>query len=163
MKNRKIRIDYTVFENMEALPKEDAALLLKARQMVKKAYAPYSRFRVGAAARMKNGKIVAGANQENAAYPVTICAERVLLSNAAMQFGDMPIQTMAVSYANENENTSDDHPISPCGVCRQALVEHEHRFGVPVRLILGGTSGEVIVIESVKSLLPLSFTGEDMA
>ena len=130
------------------------------KQLQKKAYAPYSHFNVGAAALLTDGKIVTGTNQENASYPVGICAERVLLSAVASQYNNAAIETIAISY--NNLNGASKHPISPCGICRQSLAEYEERTRQPIRLILSGLEGEVYVIEKAQYLLPLSFNADDM-
>jgi cytidine deaminase len=151
---------YQVFNSIDDLDKEDAWLLQHAKDVSKTAYAPYSHFQVGAAARLLNGEIVKGTNQENAAYPVGLCAERVLLSAAATVFPQVPIEVMAISY--RSDRIKSDHPISPCGICRQTLHEYELRMHTPIRLILGGMNGKVYIIEKASSLLPLSFTGGDL-
>jgi len=160
MKVKQLQLSVEVYASSDELTPPDAALLTEARQVAEAAYAPYSRFRVGAAALLKNGKIIKGTNQENASYPVGICAERTLLSSAATLFPDMPLEVMAISYHNLNGDSS--RPVSPCGVCRQTLVEFEKRTGQPVRLILGGLTGEVYIIHAAKDLLPLTFTSDDL-
>jgi cytidine deaminase len=159
MKEKKIEIEYSVYQDISELGKEDAELLSLAREITRQAYAPYSHFRVGAAARTEKG-VVTGTNQENASFPVGICAERSLLSTAAALFPGLPIETLAVSY--DNEKGESIHPISPCGMCRQALLEYESRGGKPIRLILGGQSGEIIVVDSVAKLLPFAFTQQEL-
>ena len=151
---------YEVYESSDELNAEDASLLHAARKITAGAYAPYSNFHVGATARLANGEIVNGTNQENAAYPVGICAERVLMGTAAVLFPNMPIETMAVSYDSLNGDNS--KPASPCGMCRQYLKEFEDRTNAPVRLILSGQSGKVYIIESASQLLPFSFGGADL-
>lgn len=151
---------YAVYTSIDDLNKEDAWLLQHAKDISKAAYAPYSHFQVGAAARLLNGEIVKGTNQENASYPVGICAERVLLSAAATLHPQVPIESMAISY--RSNAVKSDHPITPCGICRQSLQEYEQRTHNPIRLILGGMDGRVIVIEKASMLLPLSFTAGDM-
>jgi len=151
---------YEVYNNIDDLKKEDAWLLQHAKDASKGAYAPYSHFQVGAAARLINGEIVKGTNQENASYPVGICAERVLLSAVATLHPQVPIESMAVSY--RSDNVKSDHPITPCGICRQTLQEYEQRVHSPIRLILGGLDGKIIVIEKASMLLPLSFSSTDL-
>lgn len=160
MKQKKITLSVTAFASADELSGEDANLLKKARAFTKAAYAPYSRFHVAAAALLNNGKIVQGSNQENASFPVGICAERTLLANAAMRYPGIPIRTMAITYHNTQGNSHE--PISPCGMCRQALSEYQQRVGQPIRLLLSGTEGEVYLIENAGELLPLSFTGKDL-
>ena len=107
-----------------------------------------------------NGEIVAGTNQENASYPVGTCAERVLLGIAATLHPEMEIESIAISYASENIKS--DHPISPCGMCRQALLEFETRVKKPIRLILGGQEGKVIIVSKASDLLPFAFTKDEL-
>jgi len=151
---------YEVYQSIDDLNKEDAWLLQHAKEISRTAYAPYSHFQVGAAARLLNGEIVKGTNQENASYPVGICAERVLLSAAAVLHPQVPIESIAVSY--RSDSVKSDHPITPCGICRQSLQEYEQRVQQPIRLILGGLDGKIIVIEKASMLLPLSFTSGDL-
>jgi cytidine deaminase len=121
---------------------------------------PYSNFRVGAFAKLTNGKTVMGTNQENASYPAGICAERTLMSVASTLFPNVAIQTIAISY--DNLKGKSDHPISPCGICRQSLVEFQQRTNHPIRIILGGMEGKVQVIENAANLLPFSFSADDL-
>jgi cytidine deaminase len=160
MKENKFEFSYEVFDDIGELNKEDAELLKKARSITKQAYAPYSNFFVGAIAKLSNGELVAGTNQENASYPVGICAERVLLGNAATLYPGVSIDTMAISY--DSEEVKSDHPISPCGMCRQALLEYETRTEKPIRLILAGQNGKVYIINTVKFLLPFAFTPDEL-
>jgi cytidine deaminase len=159
MKEHKFEFEYEVYNDIAELTKEDADLLTKARSVTKQAYAPYSNFHVGSVARLTNGETVAGTNQENASYPVGICAERVLLGNAATLYPGVSIDTMAISY--DSKEVSSDHPISPCGMCRQALLEYETRTG-PIRLILAGQKGKIYIVKTVKFLLPFAFTPDEL-
>jgi len=149
-----------VYDNIEALNNQDAWLLNEAREVTQNAYAPYSNFYVGAVAKLINGEIVAGTNQENASYPVGICAERVLLGNAATLYPGIAIDTIAVSY--DGHETKSDHPISPCGMCRQSLLEYESRVNNSIRLILAGQQGKVYILKSARFLLPFAFSKEEM-
>jgi cytidine deaminase len=160
MKEQKLEFSYQVYNDITELKSEDAALLAKARAVTSQAYAPYSHFNVGAMALLANGEEVPGTNQENASYPVGICAERVLLGTAANLYPGVPIKTLAVSY-NGSEVKS-DHPISPCGMCRQAMLEFETRLKEPIRLILGGMEGRIFVISSASLLLPFAFTSSEL-
>ncbi len=160
MKKATISFGYEVYESTLELNAADAILAEAARSITEKAYAPYSNFLVGAVARLINGETVSGTNQENASYPVGICAERVLLSAAAVLHSNVPIDTIAISYHNLNGES--DNPVSPCGMCRQALKEYEDRTSKPIRLILTGMTGKVFVIEKSSQLLPFSFGGEDL-
>ena len=160
MKENKFEFNYKVYENISELPEEQQWLLNEAREVTSNAYAPYSKFQVGAVARMANGEIVAGSNQENASFPVGLCAERVLLASVSSLFPKIPIDMIAISYKSELQKS--DHPISPCGICRQSLQEFEGRVSHPVQLILGGMEGPVYVIDSASRLLPLAFTSEEL-
>lgn len=160
MKKEAYNFDFEVYDSIDSLPEKDAWLLGRARQVTQHAYAPYSHFQVGAVARLNNGEIVTGSNQENASFPVGLCAERVLLATIASIHPNVPIQTIAISYHNDNGDSN--HPISPCGICRQGLLEYELRIKLPIRLILGGMEGRVYVIDKAAMLLPLSFTSEDL-
>ena len=162
MKKNNYKFEFEVYDSINDLSEVDSKLLTKARKTAETAYAPYSQFYVGAAALLKNGKVVTGTNQENASYPITICAERALLSSASALYPEMPVDTMAISYHNHNTNTKSNRPISPCGMCRQSLLEYEGRWKHPIRLILSGIEGKVYVISTASHLLPLSFTGEDL-
>ena len=154
------QFSYEVYQSIDELKEEDAWLLREAQDVSQHAYAPYSNFQVGAVAKLKNGQIVAGSNQENASYPAGICAERVLLSSAASLYPGIPVESIAISY--RSSEVESDHPISPCGICRQSLQEYEQRVKSSIRLILGGMEGDVIIIPRANMLLPLSFTGEDL-
>lgn len=160
MKEKKFSLNYKVYDSITELPEEDQVLLDKAKEITSNAYAPYSNFYVGAAAKLLNGEVVTGTNQENASFPVGICAERVLLSSASSLFPGMAIDKIAISYKSDHQKS--EHPISPCGVCRQSLQEYESRMKHPMQLILGGMSGPVYVIDGASGLLPLAFSGEDL-
>ena len=161
MNKQEYQFDFEVYDSIEDLTEKDAWLLSEAREVTKQAYAPYSHFHVGAVGRLENGEIVAGSNQENASFPVGLCAERVLLASAASRYPKVPITSIAISYHNYNGESS--HPISPCGICRQNLLEYESRVKHPIRLILGGMEGKVYIIERAGMLLPLSFSSEDLS
>jgi cytidine deaminase len=160
MQQKEFRLSYEEYASDAELPAADMALLNTARKATADAYAPYSHFRVGAAARLENGMIITGTNQENASFPAGICAERTLLSVAGAQHPGVAIETLAISY--DNENGPSDRPISPCGICRQSLQEFEQRTGRPVRLVLGGQNGKIIVIPGASGLLPFAFTGDEL-
>jgi cytidine deaminase len=157
---KELRLFYEEYGSDKELAADDAALLAAARAATIHAYAPYSHFRVGAAARLLNGAIVTGTNQENASFPAGICAERTLLSVAATQYPGVGIDTLAISY--DNENGLSDRPISPCGICRQSLQEFEQRTGKAMRVVLGGMEGKVLVLPESGLLLPLAFTSDEI-
>jgi cytidine deaminase len=156
--------DYTfsleVYETAGELSQEDALLLKQAQEITTNAYAPYSKFHVGAVARMANGQFISGTNQENASYPIGLCAERVLLSAASSVHPNVPIESIAISYNSAHGES--DHPVAPCGICRQSLQEYEERMAHPIRLILGGKKGKIYVIEQAGQLLPLAFTKKEL-
>ena len=160
MKQNKFEFNYTVYDSIDELPENERQLLKQAREVTEQAYAPYSRFQVGAIAKLENGEIVKGSNHENASFHVGLCDERVLLASVSSVFPKTPIQSIAVSY--KSDQLKSDHPISPCGICRQALQEYEGRIGQPVQLILGGMEGPVYVIDSASRLLPLAFTSVEL-
>lgn len=158
MEKKRIAFEIEEYPSAASLSDQDRILLEKARSVTGIAYAPYSKFRVGAAARMKNGQVVEGSNQENASYPVGICAERVLISVASILYPEQGIDTMAISY--HNQRGTSDVPVSPCGMCRQAMHEFELRTKTGMRVILSGQEGKVWIISTANNLLPLSFDGD---
>ncbi|HEY2727465.1 MAG TPA: cytidine deaminase, partial [Parafilimonas sp.] len=141
MSLKEYKFSFEEVDDIKSLSKDDAVLLKQARKATKNAYAPYSNFFVGAAALLSNGKIITATNQENASFPAGLCAERVLLSAIASLHPKIKIKTIAISYNNKNGESN--HPVTPCGICRQSLVEYEERFKQPVRLILSGLQGKV--------------------
>jgi cytidine deaminase len=160
MQPREFRLTYEEYASDAELEPADRDLLAKAGATTVNAYAPYSLFRVGAAARLSNGAVITGTNQENASFPAGICAERTLLSAIASLHPGESIESMAISY--DYENGLSDQPISPCGICRQSLQEFIRRTGRDIRLILGGKQGPVVVLPRASALLPLAFTGESL-
>src|SRR5450432_375751 len=155
MKIESLNIPFQILSDVGELDEMDAKLLGAAKKAINEAYAPYSKFRVGAAIRLANGEMITGSNQENASFPAGICAERVALSAASALYPGIPVTELALTYINESGNSNKQ--ISPCGICRQTLAEYEQRYGQSVRLILGGNSGEVYLIKKASDLLPLAF------
>jgi cytidine deaminase len=155
------QFEFEVLDNREGLNHEDKALLETALDFTANAYAPYSHFHVAAVAKMANGEIVCATNQENASYPVGICAERVLLGILSSSHPNMQIKTMVVTYHNHGEGKNEG-PISPCGLCRQSLLEYEQRMGSPIRILLAGQTGQVLIIKQAKDLLPFAFGANDL-
>lgn len=160
MNKEEYKFDISVYNSIDELEHEDAFLLSEARKITQNAYAPYSNFNVGAFARLANGETIGGTNQENAAYPAGICAERTLMSAAGTLYPGVGIKAMAISYNNLNGHSNT--PASPCGICRQFFAEFQTRTGQPIRVILSGMEGKVQIIDNVMNLLPLVFTAEDM-
>lgn len=150
-----ISASFEVYKSDNDLPAEDFELLKKARKALKSAYAPYSKFNVGAAVLLNNGKVVTGNNQENAAYPSGLCAERVALFYANAAYPNIGAQTIAISVKSDHQIINE--PVSPCGSCRQVIAEYENLYGKPIRIIMSGEAGRVYVSESIKNLLPLMF------
>ena len=139
----------------EELCELDRLLVDEARNATMSSYAPYSGFSVGAALRLVGGEVVTGSNQENVAYPSGLCAERTALFYANSQYPDVAVKALAIVGCSKHEGMNHT-PISPCGACRQVMIETEKRFGKPIKLLLCGAE-EVYVCESASSLLPLSF------
>lgn len=127
-----------------------------AKESTFNSYAPYSHFYVGAALLLKNGTIVPGCNQENAAFPSGLCAERSAIFAAGAQYPDQPVMMLAIAVRNSKGEFLEE-PASPCGSCRQVIIETETRFKQPVRILLYGTKF-TYVMNGIKQLMPLSFT-----
>lgn len=144
----------------DELSAEEQQLVEAAKKATTRSYAPYSHFHVGAAALLANGEIISGTNQENAAYPSGICAERTTLFYANSQHPQEAVKALAIA-ARTSEGHWTETPISPCGACRQVMTETENRFGKPMKVLLCSAQ-EVFVIESTKDLLPVSFGSEDL-
>ncbi len=155
MKRIDIAVPVTALRDDE-LTETDRVLVMKAREATYRAYAPYSKFHVGAAILLDNGEIVTGSNQENAATPSSLCAERTAAYYAHSTYPDAKFKTIAIA-ARDTTGSELADPISPCGACRQALLEFETLAGHNVRVVLAG-SRQCYVLDSVHSLLPLSFT-----
>lgn len=144
---------------LDELTDADRELIDHAMKATDNAYAEYSHFYVGAALRLANGRIVIGANQENAAFPSGLCAERTAVFSAQANFPDQSIESLALVARNDNGLI--DNPVTPCGACRQVLLGVEERYGRPMRILMYGKSG-VYIVGSVKDLLPLSFVDSSM-
>ncbi|THH39445.1 cytidine deaminase [Neolewinella litorea] len=158
MTQKQLTVSYTEFPDPAELPAADRELLVAATRALPASYAPYSNFRVAAAARLEDGTVVTGGNIENAAYPMCICAEPNAMAAAASLRPGMPVVAMAITVQAPGRVL--DTPASPCGSCRQILSEHESRFGHSLRLILRGEGGPVYVFERATTLLPFGFSGE---
>ena len=158
MKDLTLQIDIKIYDYNE-LSDADRQLMDAAREATQLSYAPYSHFSVGAAARLANGTVVTGTNQENAAYPSGLCAERTTLFYANSQYPDQAVETLAIAARNERDFLDD--PIPPCGACRQVMLETEKRFKQPMRILLFGKKG-IYEMKSVGALLPLSFDASSM-
>lgn len=155
MKQEIYQFGYEVYESSADLAPIDHQLFEAARNATANAYAPYSEFYVGAAARLANGELVTGGNQENASFPAGLCAEGVVLATAAAQFPGIGIESIAITFRSQKSGAAQG--ISPCGICRQSMQEQRARSGRPIRLIMGGARGPVTVVNDAADLLPLAF------
>ncbi len=155
MKDIIISTRFSVFETVQELPNDIQNLMKQAIEVRKNAYAPYSKFRVGAALLLDNGQIVLGSNQENAAYPSGLCAERVAVFQAGAVYPDAKILKMAITAASDTNQTTD--PIPPCGSCRQSIAEYEIKQNTPIEIYFMGEIGVIYKSDSLKNLLPLLF------
>lgn len=160
MKERELKFTLRVFDNVTELSADDAALLAKARDALKDSYSPYSNFKVAAAVLLANGEVVTGTNQENAAFPVGICAEGTALSVASSLYPDVAVKKIAISVKSGTHVVN--HPVAPCGICRQRILEYETRFNSSIEIIMMGEEGEVYLVNSVKDILPLNFSKSDL-
>ena len=157
MKEVIIETKFTEYESINNLDEDLKLLSQRTLEIVDNAYAPYSEFNVGAAVLLENGKIITGTNQENAAYPSGLCAERVAIFYANSKYPNVAIKAMAVSAKKNGELIN--QAIPPCGACRQVMLETENRFKKDMKIIMI-SKNNVLTIDNAKSLLPLSFTSD---
>ena len=155
MKKITISSEFSVYNSLEELPNDVQNLMEQAVSVRKNAYAPYSNFRVGVALLLDNGQIVIGSNQENAAYPSGLCAERVAVFHAGAVYPEAKIIKMAITAASDTNKTI--APIPPCGACRQSIAEYEIRQDNPIEIYFMGETGDIYKSESLKNLLPFMF------
>jgi len=144
-----------VFESISELPNSIQELMNKAHQARENAYAPYSHFKVGTAIRLDSEEIITGNNQENAAYPSGMCAERVAIFYTGATYPNAIVKSMAITARSLNKKTTDAVP--PCGACRQVLAEYEVKQESPIAIYFMGETGKIVKANSVKDLLPLIF------
>ena len=154
MNKKSITIPYIEYDSDEELDEKDRELLNAAKEATKRSYAPYSGFCVGAALRLSNGEIISASNQENAAYPSGLCAERVAIFFANSKYPDVAVESLAVTAAVDANIC--EEPTYPCGACRQVLAESEKRFGKRIRIITGGEK-VIQIIDGISGLLPFAF------
>lgn len=159
-KSIKIISELTHYDAADELSGTDLMLVEAARASAANAYAPYSEFHVGAALLLDNGEMILGNNQENASYTLGLCAERVAIFAAGANYPGKKILAMAITASSVNFSVN--RAIAPCGACRQAIAEYEHRYQQPIRLIMTGATGEVLVADSIRQLLPLQFSKDDL-
>ncbi|MDI5896379.1 cytidine deaminase [Flavobacterium algoritolerans] len=155
MKEITITTQFKVFDSIQDLPNDIQELMTQAVEVRKNAYAPYSKFRVGVAIVLDNGKTVLGSNQENAAYPSGLCAERVAIFYAGAVYPEAKILKMAITAASDSNQTT--APIPPCGSCRQSIAEYEIKQETPIEIYFMGEIGAIYKSESLKNLLPFMF------
>ncbi len=155
MKKINITTSATVFKNVSELSIDDKILMEKAVEARKNAYAPYSKFSVGVALLLENNQIILGNNQESAAYPSGMCAERVAIWKASSDFPNVKVLKLAITASSSNRKVTE--PVGPCGACRQTLSEYEIKQKVSIEILFMGEIGQVVKTASLLSLLPFSF------
>ncbi len=160
MEIRNITVSVEEYASAEELNAQDRELLERAVTASERSYSPYSSFRVGAAVKLSNGEIFTGNNQENAAYPSGMCAERVALFAAQSQYPEAAVTAIALYAMPEDFRLHD--PVTPCGGCRQVIAEYEYRHHTRVRIIMGNGNGRVQIVSGADSLLPLVFYLEEL-
>ncbi|MDR1459760.1 MAG: cytidine deaminase [Bacteroidales bacterium] len=160
MDKQKLEIEYIIYTSVDELLGEDKMLVEKAKKISEKAYASYSEFRVGAAVLLDNGELFTANNQENASYPEGLCAERIVLFYAMSQYPKQKIKSIAI--AGNSQKFKSTHFITPCGACRQVMLEYEYRTQEKMRILLSGISGNILLIEGVENLLPFQFSAMDL-
>lgn len=155
MQTHTISFSYSVYNSKADLSEGDRLLLEHAIKARSNAYAPYSKFHVGAALRLRNGEITIGNNQENASFPSGLCAERVAVFQAGARFPGVVMETLAISA--KGKHSENGRPAAPCGNCRQSIHEYEFKQNSPLRIILQNGDGPVYILNSMADLLPLGF------
>jgi cytidine deaminase len=160
MNELEIKIKVKVYKGLPDLKPEDVALMQAAKDALINSYAPYSGFKVAAAVLLSNGEILTGTNQENASYPAGLCAEATVFSAASAMHPNIAVKKMAVTVKSANRIVA--HPVSPCGICRQRILEYETRFNSDIEIMMMGEEGEVYSVNSIKDLLPLHFSKADL-
>lgn len=159
MKHKSLTIQYSESETTSELEQADQLLIQEAIKSADHAYAPYSGFNVGAAIRLSNGVIVTGSNQENAAYPSGLCAERVAIFAASSMYPDEIMETIAITIKTPHHIIE---PVSPCGACRQVIAEYENKQNKKIKIIFSGETGKSYTVDGIKNLLPMVFNVRNM-
>lgn len=158
----KIEVKATIEEyDLSELSTAEQDLINQAKEATKLSYSPYSHFKVGCAIVLENGATVQGANQENASYPVCLCAEGIALANAAANHFQVPIISIAVTISTKLGKVQ--HPVAPCGLCRQSILEYENRQQKNIAIYMKGENDKVFKVNSIKDLLPLHFSDKDLS
>ena len=155
MRKERFICPYTVYDTLDEMDPQDAELMRRAHEATQSAYAPYSKFNVGAAVRLANGEIVTGNNIENAAYPSGLCAERVAMFAAMAKYPGVAFVALAVTAHSQTKVIAE--PVAPCGACRQVMVEVEQLSKQPLRVMCQGQEGPIMVFEGIESLMPFIF------
>ena len=156
----KFELSIDQYDSLNELSTEDRDLLKQAKKIADSAYAPYSNYYVGAALLLENGEIITANNQENAAYPSGLCAERIAMFYASSQYPDVAVKSLAISAKAKNFNIKS--PVPPCGACRQTLSEYEAKQKNKIRIILMGETGKIQIIHGMETLMPLMFRAEEL-
>ena len=160
MKKRSISCTWIEYQATEDVPADLQELLVAARKALENSYSPYSNFKVGAAAKLQNGQMVIGANMENASFPLCICAEKACIAQCESRFPGIAVEVIAITAKGAKDAIR--HPISPCGSCRQVLMEKEQRQGQALQIVLFGEQGPVWSFSSAEHLLPHPFDGKNL-
>ncbi|MBZ9629051.1 cytidine deaminase [Psychroflexus sp. CAK57W] len=155
MIEKQISTTIQLFDSVSELPEQIQKLMNKAVEARHTAYAPYSKFKVGAALILENGEVVMGSNQENASYPSGLCAERTAIYAAGANYPNQKIKTIAITATSEKQEVLE--PIAPCGACRQAIAEYEQKQKEPIEIFFTGSRGKVMHVKSLLDILPLAF------
>lgn len=159
--NKRYSFAYTYYRSEQEIPEEELALLRTAARVRNDAYAPYSDFLVGAAVELEDGTVVTGNNQENAASPSSLCAERVAIYHASATHPDKRI--LRVAICGGRRDSRNDQPVAPCGACRQAILEYAQRQGHPIEILFAGTApAPAVKVSDIASLVPFCFGSEDL-
>jgi cytidine deaminase len=160
LEKRSWKTEYFLAENMQQLGVMDAKILSSASVALEGSHAPYSRFHVGAALLLEDGQIIQGSNQENASYPLGLCAERTAISAKASLAPHQKILAIGITVRSELKLV--DRPAAPCGICRQVLLESEAMQGQAIKVILKGETGPILIFESIQNLMPFHFGADDL-
>jgi len=157
MESKILSIEYCEYSSIDEIASNEANLVIQAEKNLKNSYSPYSQFKVSSAIKLDNGTVILGTNQENAAYPSGICAERVAIFSAKSTFPNNNVEEIVIVTEASNPT-----PFSPCGSCRQVLMEYEMTQKKPIKVILKSGNSKVWIFKSVKDLLPFAFDAEDI-
>lgn len=158
MIEKKIQTTIQVFDSVQELPEHIQKLMSKAVEARNTAYAPYSKFKVGAALSLENEEVVVGSNQENASYPSGLCAERTAIYAAGANYPNQKIKVIAITANSEKKEVME--PVPPCGACRQAIAEYEEKQNEPIEIYFMGSKGKVMHVKSLLDILPLAFSNK---